>query len=443
MIPPSSAPCPTHPGTPGSPDQPGVPPDQGSPGITTVHSGPIDRGARSLGPDLARGVLLLFIALANVWGFLNARPMGAGYRPLTDSPLDHVVDGLTAFLADDRSWPMFSTLYGFGLSMIVTRLGARGVSPGHARRVVLRRSWGLVAIGAVHSALLFGGDILFFYGVMGLLALAFVQRPARVLRRWFVAGLVGVVAAVVVTAVETVGDRPPYPAPGGGSSDYLTSVVDRVAGSLAGSLLLAACLVAVPTITAGVLIHRAGWLQQPWLHRRTLGRCALWASVVNLVMNLPWALEVGGVWRSTGVVSGLVSAGHDLSGQVMGLGYVCLFGWLAARWRGRPRGVVLSAITAVGERSMTCYLLQSVALAPLLSPWGLDLGARLRTAQAAGIAVLVWVGTACVALALHRAGRRGPFEVFMRRIAYGEGARRAVGPTSASEIGAAPQPSVG
>ena len=79
-------------------------------------------------------------------------------------------------------------------------------------------------------------------------------------------------------------------------------------------------------------------------------------------------------------------------------------------------------MTAVGARSLTCYLLQSVAFAPLLSAWGLGWGGRLGTAQAALLAVAVWAATVVVALALHRAGRRGPFEVLLRRLAYGRGA---------------------
>jgi uncharacterized membrane protein YeiB len=60
-----------------------------------------------------------------------------------------------------------------------------------------------------------------------------------------------------------------------------------------------------------------------------------------------------------------------------------------------------------------------VLFAPLLSDWGLGLGGRLSTTQAAVLAVAVWLVTVAVAVALQRAGRRGPFEVALRRIAYG------------------------
>ncbi|GCD20226.1 DUF418 domain-containing protein [Cellulomonas algicola] len=46
-------------------------------------------------------------------------------------------------------------------------------------------------------------------------------------------------------------------------------------------------------------------------------------------------------------------------------------------------------------------------------------GAHLSTTQAALLAVGVWLVTVAVAVALQRAGRRGPFEVALRRVAYG------------------------
>lgn len=390
-----------------------VPRASGGPG---PRIGPIDRGSRSLGPDLARGLMLVCIALANTWGFLYGQgPMGAGYRPVGGSTLDHVVDSLVAFLAENRTRPMFAVLFGFGISMIASRTSARGLAPAGPRRVLLRRSLALVVLGGLHAALLFPGDILMLYGMTGLVALAFVQRPPKVLWRWFAAGAVLSVGVLVVSALDQeVGYEEP-----GSPESYLGSIASRLLRDLGGSVLFTVTLMFVPHVVLGVLIQRAGWLQRPWEHRAVLGRIALWTAVANVALNLPWAVVAGNWWRPTGAALVLARLGHDVSGLVMGLGYVCLFGWLAARWRDRPRGLVLSAVTAVGERSLTCYVLQSCAFAPLLSAWGLGWGERIGTAQAAALAVLVWAGTACVALALHRAGLRGPLEVLMRTITYG------------------------
>ena len=58
------------------------------------------------------------------------------------------------------------------------------------------------------------------------------------------------------------------------------------------------------------------------------------------------------------------------------------------------RRVVAGSITvlaACGQRSLSCYLGQSVLFAALLPAWTLGLGARLTVAEAALLAVGVWL----------------------------------------------------
>ncbi len=382
-----------------------------------VRLGPIDRASRSLGPDLARGFLLLFIALANVWGYLYDRPTTPLGRPEDASGGDRLADGLTAFLADDRSRPMFAILYGFGLAVMASRMSAKGLDAKGVRRILRRRSVGLIVLGVLHAGLLFGGDILAPYGATGLVALALVNRRAAVLWRWFAASLLVSVAVPVLFSMLVIEDTGVVEQ----APTYLASALDRLVGSTFMMTVSVLALLFVPHVVVGILVQRAGWLQRPWEHRSTLGRVAAWTAVGNLVGNLPWALRAARVWEPDESLWTPITLAHDLSGFAMGLGYICFFGWLAALWHDRPRGAVVTGVTAVGERSLTCYLLQSVALAPLLSSWGLGWGAWMGTAQAAALAVGVWATTVLVALALHRAGRRGPFEVLLRRWVYRQG----------------------
>ena len=376
---------------------------------------PISRPQRSLAPDLARGMLLLFIAVANVWGYLYGRDTGIGYRPVDGGAADQVVAGLVAFLVAARSRPRFAILYGFGIAMMMARMAARGVDDGGIRRVLRRRSLMLIGLGVLHAGLLFSGDILAPYGVTGLIALVIVHRRRAVLLRWFWVSLVLSTAALVATevlAAEVDADTAEQ------TTTYLGTMVDGLISSGVAIIGSAVFLLFVPPVVIGVLLHRAGWLQWPWDHRAALGRVFVWTAVANVVVNLPWALAVARVWEPSDGMVLVLGIGHELSGLAMGLGYICLFGWVAAVLRDRRRGLLLTGITAVGERSLTCYLLQSVAFAPLLSVWGLGWGARLGTAAATVLAVGVWSATVALALWMHRNGRRGPMEVLLRRVAY-------------------------
>ena len=326
---------------------------------------------------------------------------------------------------------MFALLFGFGLVTMVRRLAERGLTPREQRRVVVRRQLWLVAFGAVHATLLFEGDILGIYGATGLVVLLLLHRRPRVLVAWGVVSLalVGTLFAVVeVFAVAT-----PV------TDDYLSAALGRsvvwVLGVLGGTVLL---IVLAPMLV-GVVMARAGLLDRPWEHRPLLRRLAVAGVLVGVLGSLPYALVVAEVWAPSDLARGAIAAVHVITGTAMGVAWVALFGLWAARLHesGAPRRGAPAVLAAVGERSLTCYLLQSALLAPLLAPWGLDLGEGLGTAAAYGIAAAVWLVTVAVAWALAATGHRGPSEVLLRRLTYGPAphARR-------RDAGSAPQPRV-
>ena len=111
---------------------------------------------------------------------------------------------------------------------------------------------------------------------------------------------------------------------------------------------------------------------------------------------------------------------QSVSGLFGGLGYVALFGLIAHRIAGQrqPLGVAAVAVTAVGKRSLSCYLAQSVLCAPILSAWGLGLGGIFGSATVALFALGVWLVTLVLAYLQERIGQRGPAEVLLRRLVY-------------------------
>lgn len=139
-------------------------------------AGPTAASERALGPDLARGFMLLFIALANSHYFLRGDVVRGGF-PMDGSWLDSAVTWLIATFVDGRAFPMFGLLFGYGVAQLVRRneaLGPRGV-----RRLLWRRSLVLIVVGFLHAMLLFVGDILAAYGVLLLLGAWTVRWRAR------------------------------------------------------------------------------------------------------------------------------------------------------------------------------------------------------------------------------------------------------------------------
>jgi len=394
--------------------------------------GPVPASRRSWAPDLARGAVLLGIALANVGLYLHGTEMGPGLRPVDGSPLDRTLDFVVTLLVNDRSRPMFALLFGFGLVTMARRLGESGTEPRRRRSVLLRRQLLLIAFGGVHAALLFEGDILGIYGATGLVLLLLMNRRPRVLVAW---GTVSLVLLAVVYAIIAL--APEFSAE---PSEYLASVVERLSVWVVGVVVGTALMIVLAPMLVGVAMARAGLLDRPWEHVPLLRRLAVLGSLVGVAGSLPYALVVARVWEPGTVTSGALAAVHAVTGTAMGVAYVCLFALWAARMHERraPRRGAPAVLAAVGERSLTCYLLQSMILAPLLSPWGLGLGEGMGTATASGIAFAVWLFTVAVAWSLAVSGRRGPFEVLLRRLTYGP---RPAAPVPVAVAGLATAPS--
>lgn len=377
----------------------------------TTTRGPVTRSERSLAPDLARGTVLLFIALANVSTYFHDRVLEPGHRPVGGSRLDDVLDVVVATVVDRRSYPMFALLFGYGMVQIARRQRAAGASRRAMRTVLVRRNLALVVLGAVHALLLFDDDILGPYGAIGLVALVLLERSRRVLTGWIAGTTVSLALAMGATDAGTAGDVPRE------SAEYATSAIERIASWGVGLAEVTVVLALLGPTLIGVLMARAGLLDRPWEHVRVLRRTAMVGIPLGLMGGAPYALTVGGFWSPSPLTAGLLGVLHVATGVAAGVGYIALFGLWAARRR--TRGPVTRALAATGERSLTCYLWQSVVFAPLLSAWGLGLGDRLGTTAGYGLAVAVWASSVVLAVVLARTGRRGPAEVLLRRLTYG------------------------
>ena len=367
---------------------------------------PVAPRVRALAPDLARGAMLAVIALAH--SQVLAHPfLGPALAP--GSALDTAVQVLLTLFVDSRGYPMFAALFGYGMVQIL-RSREPLLGPDGARRLLRRRGGWLVAFGVAHVLLLFPGDILASYGVLGLLFVGALRWPAA--RLFAVACGLAVVGALVYGSVLAL------PAPAGSAGEYgpLASAALRVA-TFPLIMPMNAVMAAAPVLV-GIWAGRRGLLDEPGRHRRLLARVAAAGIAIAAAGAVPQAFVTTGLWHPD--TAALVGAGalHTATGYVGGLGYAALVGLVAAARSGRAAGPVTTALAATGQRSMTCYLAQSVAWLVLFEPYLADLGGTVGVTGAAAVGLVVWLVTVVAADLMRRAGRPGPAETMLRRLAY-------------------------
>lgn len=384
----------------------------------TSTGGPTGVRERALAPDLARGIMLALIALANAALFLHGREYGIRQHIADGTGPDRWVGGLMTLFVDGRAYPLFAALFAYGMVQLLRRHTDEGMSRPQSNRLLRRRGWWLIAFGFVHALVLFSGDILGTYGLLALVLVGLLYARDRTLL--LAATLWLIPTALIVGVIYGV------PSPDPSERTYLWSMAIEnpflaTAWRPAEWIMTPFAMIGVGSAAlVGVWAARRRVLEDPAPHRDLLARVAPLGIGLAVMGGLPTALAVAEVWHPSPSMLVVVSGLHAVTGVAGGLGYTALIG-LVATWIGSRRhgqGPIVLALTATGQRSLTCYLAQSAVFVALLAAYAGGLGARLGAAGAAVVALLTWAGTVVVADVMRRRGVRGPAENLLRRLVY-------------------------
>lgn len=397
-----------------------------------MPASPTPVSERALAPDLARGMMLLLIALAHVPWFAYTSEIGVTLmHPAQGGVADRIAQALTIIAVDARAWTMFGFLFAYGIGQLYARRMAGGSSTRDARRLLRTRHWWLFGFGLVHAVLLWQGDILATYGLLGLLLVPlFLRRSDRVLKVW-IGVLLGVGAVFSVGAAAFAQFAPSLV---GGPNlqqmtiaepNYLVTIPLRLLTWSTGLVSGLASLVLPAAFLLGLLAARHRVLEEPARHLPLLRRTAAIGLAVGWGCGLMQALLHFAVIEVPNPKA--FGTLHLFTGIFCGIGYAALFGLVAHRIAGRGKRARLPAraLVALGRRSLSGYLAQSLLFVPLLSGWGLGLGAHLTSWSATAVGLATWLLTLLVAHALDRRGIRGPAETLLRRLTYRPGRGRA------------------
>ena len=408
------------------------------------------RGLRFPAPDVSRGLMLLFIALANIpfWTILTR-------SSVPGDAVDTAWLWLRTLLVDHRAYPLFSLLFGFGLATMVNRRIASGTQsylqslPGveagreptpqeefwareqatvDARRLVRRRGAWMILFGAAHAAL-FSGDII---GTYGLAAVVFAGWLTRKHRKRAMA----VSAVVTLATISTMHTMSTHVAAQGlsaaavmkqGAGESATTLLSYVSGSITSwagnSVATVLFSMVVPAMFLGARLADTDLIAHPERHRRLLTVVGLGGLGVGAAGGIGY-----GLWATGGTLVAWTAPLHEVTGLAGACGWLALLALYAGgpREDGRLTGLRKLA-SNVGRRSMTAYLSQTFLFAiiflalPALT--GIEL--HLGEARAAGIAAAVWLATVGLCAALERGGHAGPFETLLRTaVARSERRRR-------------------
>ncbi|MET8041403.1 DUF418 domain-containing protein [Micromonospora sp. NPDC005215] len=390
------------------------PPSHGQPRPSSGDT-PVDAGRINV-VDALRGSALLLILLVNIAFF------SSGYEfHLVDDPahgaFDVLVSGLVELLFAMKAYLLFAFLFGYSFTLQIDSAARRGVVFGPAFR---RRLSGLFVIGALHAVLLFHGDILTTYALLGLVLFAvrrIAPRTALIVAAAIVCGIAFVVGVAAVLGGTLVPDEAAAVgagarstlALGGGLGDVLLEhlrSMPAMLGGLAvqGPLAFAAFLVG---LAAGK--HRL--LAAVPAHEALLRRCERVGYPIGLAGATVFAIG-GGTANLTGLMVSIVTA------PFLAAAYAATLLRLFTR---RPR--VADAFAPAGRMALTNYLGQSLLCVLVFTGVGMGLVGRTSPAQTLLIALVIFAVQMVASSWWLRRFRYGPAEWALRAWTHRESRR--------------------
>ncbi|MET9393429.1 DUF418 domain-containing protein [Streptomyces sp. NPDC006624] len=366
--------------------------------------------------DALRGLALLGILVVNSAQMMDPYVAEGMRRP--GAPVwDQAAVWLVTALASFKFYLLFSFLFGYSFTLQQAAAERDGAD---ATARFLRRSLGLVLLGLAHAVLLYSGDILLAYGLLGLVlpAARRIAPATAVKAAVWIYGVYAVVLTGLGALAATADDEEPAPdrriarsvaAYRGDPGTVVQENLERLPDALLGVLLMA------PGVLGAFLLGLAAGKRRLLAPGAADRSRLLRVTAAGLAVGVPGAVffasaaegPLDGRWHLLGIGVGILTA------PALSAAYACLLLLLLRSARGEG---VQRLFAPAGRLALTNYLGQSLVVMCLATAYGLALYGRIGAAAVLVLALAVYALQLALSTAWTRRFRHGPAEWLLRVI---------------------------
>lgn len=383
--------------------------------------------------DALRGFALFGILFANLYSFIGYNtysPAEIVVLPIWDRAVLFFID----WFVEGKFYGIFSILFGVGFALQAERFknANANFSAFWLRRMII-----LCCMGLLHMYLVWNGDILTLYSLLGMLLPLFLNLSNRTLLRWVMALLL--IPLIIHGILYMTPDAPFWGSMRRFSTDLKAqwgfadlSLLEMRTSDAVREVLAVNVLYAIPRAMSyllsgryfqvlglfliGILLARQ-WLPKIRNNDISVPTSAIWIGVIGLITSFAYAVIKGIIGTPFALTElGLVQAVvYHVGSTSLALGIAMLFLYFWASGRGQG---VFSNLALLGRMALTNYIFQNVTAIMLFFGYGLALMREVPFASlpffAFGILAVQWVFSR---LWLQRF-KQGPLEYLWRKLSY-------------------------
>lgn len=373
--------------------------------------------------DAIRGFALFGILTVNIMAFSSVY-YGSGFAPHGGGTgLHSALAFLISAVFELKYYLLFSFLFGYSVTLQMQSAEKAGVA---FLPRMLRRQVGLFLIGAVHAVVLFHGDILTTYAVLGLLLLVLRKASDTSMLRLAAVLLISTAALWLLLAYlqwseparddSALFERLSEAATAALRGTPQSVIAQHVAGLWAylPMLLLLQAPCALAMFLLGFVSGRRRLFENRELYRGHIDRALLWGLLIGLPGGLIYATATqfapGSALGTAALALSIITAPF--------LAVAIVAAMLKLLDSGRLGGL-RDDLASAGRMALSNYLLQSVVCAFIFYGYGLGMVDRLSIAQTLAAAIAIFAMQLRLSRWWLRRFRYGPLEWLLRAITIG------------------------
>ena len=374
---------------------------------------------REIIPDVLRGFALLGILVVNIQFMALSSAEGARGEwtvGLANGSATFIIAAIFA----GKFYLIFSFLFGYSSNYIIRENKAN-------RKRWIKRSILLIFIGVLHFTFLWHGDILFVYGLFGLLLTPFFFRTDRTLKIWSrvifsISFLLVCLIGALVYIAERYFPEESFQSPTDSKLDqvlidgsFLQAVPARlelwVYGVSSGVFLQGG--LAFAAFLMGVRMARSKFLSTSFdkeVNTKLMKKGLFFGLPIQILAATVLVQNENKAEPSEAIY--LISLFTSfMAAPLLSIFYIALIRKLVSD---KPN--LLSWIGPAGKMSLTVYILQSVITSLIFGPWGFGLFQQLQTWMVLLLAVGIWLILVYFATTWLKRYKQGPLEWLVNRI---------------------------